>query len=283
MVNLIRNLIIISIVFALHTISAQDLQGIAYYKTKRKVEITLDSTTASSTQQKQINELLKKQFEKEYVLNFDKTGSTYKEVESLGNAASGASGIRFEAITIGGSGSGNDILYKNTKDKNFTHQRESFSKQFLVQDTLQKQDWKLENETKKIGNYTCYKATYTREVEQRRFNLNDAEKNDSITKRTIVTTAWYTPEIPVSHGPVKHWGLPGLILEVNDGSTVVICNKVVINPKEKIEIKEPTKGKKVDEATFIEIVDKKVKEMNKIYGGGKKGKNNQTIQIRIGG
>jgi GLPGLI family protein len=36
--------------------------------------------------------------------------------------------------------------------------------------------------------------------------------------------------------------LPGLILEVNDGRTVV-CVKVILNPKVKTDIKAPTKGK----------------------------------------
>ncbi|NAS29405.1 GLPGLI family protein [Flavobacteriaceae bacterium R38] len=288
MISLIRNLMIWGIVFTVGSIHAQELQGVAYYKTKRKVEITLDSTSALSGQQKQINEMLKKQFEKEYVLNFNKTASTYKEVESLGDASTGSGGIRINAITIGAGGKG-DILYRDTKNKTYTHQQESFSKQFLVQDALEERDWKLENETKQIGNYTCYKATFTREIEVQSFtsfnkNEDDAESDKKVEKRKIVTTAWYTPQIPVSHGPSTHWGLPGLILEINDGSTIMICNKVVLNPKEKVEIIEPKKGKKVNGEEFAEIVKKKVEEMNKIYGGGKKGKKNgNTFSIKIGG
>jgi GLPGLI family protein len=30
----------------------------------------------------------------------------------------------------------------------------------------------------------------------------------------VVTTAWYTPQIPVSNGPRNYHGLPGLIMEV---------------------------------------------------------------------
>ena len=49
--------------------------------------------------------------------------------------------------------------------------------------------------------------------------------------KEITISAWYTPQIPVSAGPGNYHGLPGLILEVNDGSETVICSKIVINPK----------------------------------------------------
>jgi hypothetical protein len=39
-------------------------------------------------------------------------------------------------------------------------------------------------------------------------------------------------------------GFTRLILEVNDGKTVILCSKVVLNSKTKAEIKAPTKGKK---------------------------------------
>jgi GLPGLI family protein len=55
-------------------------------------------------------------------------------------------------------------------------------------------DWVLINETKKIGAFNCLKATC-------HFRGRDY-------------IAWYTLEIPVSYGPWKFQGLPGLILEV---------------------------------------------------------------------
>jgi GLPGLI family protein len=55
-------------------------------------------------------------------------------------------------------------------------------------------NWALINETKKVGNFNCLKATC-------HFRGRDY-------------IAWYTLEIPVSHGPWKFQGLPGLILEV---------------------------------------------------------------------
>ena len=54
-------------------------------------------------------------------------------------------------------------------------------------------DWKLTNESKKIGIFKCFKAIGT-------FRGRDY-------------TAWYTNEIPLPYGPWKLQGLPGLILE----------------------------------------------------------------------
>ncbi|WP_340066826.1 GLPGLI family protein [Ascidiimonas aurantiaca] len=268
--------------FATVLVNAQDLQGKAYYKTKRKVEITLDSTAASSAQQQQLNALLQKKFQKEYVLSFNKTQSVYKEVESLGDAGD-ASGTGINIVGINLGGSGNDIYYKDVAAKTYTSQREAFSKQFLIKDSLPKMEWQLESETKQIGNYTCYKATFTKEVERRQLNLSDTAEKEKVVKETLVTTAWYTPQIPVSHGPDKYWGLPGLILEINDGSTVMICNKIVMNAQEKIDITEPVKGKKVDQKTYNEMMLKKAEEMSKIYGENRKKGNGQTFKIKIGG
>ena len=49
--------------------------------------------------------------------------------------------------------------------------------------------------------------------------------------KTIDIVAWYTPQIPVSHGPAEFGGLPGLILELTTDETVLLCSKIVMNPK----------------------------------------------------
>ena len=83
----------------------------------------------------------------------------------------------------------------------------------------------------------------------------------------ITVTAWYAPEIPVSQGPENYYGLPGLILEVNDGKTVILCSKVVLNSKEKVTIKPSTKGKVVTEKEYNKIVADKMEEMQKMNSG----------------
>ena len=72
--------------------------------------------------------------------------------------------------------------------------------------------------------------------------------------------AWYTPQVPVSHGPLEYWGLPGLILEVSAGKTTMLCSKITLNPAEKIEIKAPAKGKEVSKQEYKETIVSKMQE-----------------------
>ena len=263
-------------------LTAQDFQGVATYKTKRKVDIKLDSTQVNNDMQKQIMEMLKKQFEKTFTLTFDQNESIYKEEESLSTPQVGGS----NGLMVMTAGGGSDILYKNTKEQRFVNQNELMGKVFLVKDSIPKNEWNLESDTKNIGEYTCYKATITREIEVRkpRISFNDDKDSDEVETelQTQTITAWYTPQIPVSNGPQKYQGLPGLILEVNDGEETIICSKIVINPEDRVSIKEPNKGKEVNQDEFDVIREKKLKELQERYAP-RNGRDGESIQIRIGG
>ena len=52
-----------------------------------------------------------------------------------------------------------------------------------------------------------------------------------------------------------------LILELKDDNTQILCTKIVMNPKEKTELKEPTKGKVVTQQEYDAIIEEKTKEM----------------------
>ena len=254
-------------------LTAQNFQGVVTYKTDRKMDLKLDSTKVSSDMQKQIQEMMRKQFQKEFTLRFNMAESLYKEEESLG--APQPSGMKI--VMIGGGET--DQLYKNIKEERFSSQRDMMGKTFLVKDKLNKLEWKLEDETKKIGNYTCFKATITRKV--RNFVVSDEQEGEEHPEeREITITAWYTPEIQISNGPATYWGLPGLILETNDGSQSILCSKIVLNPKKKIEITEPTKGKVVSEEKFAKIMEQKMKEMDDHRS---KRTDGNHMEFRIGG
>ncbi|NQX86752.1 MAG: GLPGLI family protein [Flavobacteriaceae bacterium] len=259
----------------------QSFQGKAYYFSKTSVDMgDFGRKGLSEGKKKQIAERLKDMFEKTFILTFNQSESTYKEDEKL--EAPGGGGM-FKMMMGGFTDSG--LQYKNVKSKEFLQQKEFFGKQFLITDNLEKLDWKLSGETKKIGQYLCMKATATKALNETDFtsmrmkrkghdkeNTKDTEKGDDLEQeveipKEIEITAWYTLEIPVNQGPGEYWGLPGLILEVNADRTTILCSKIVMNPKDKTTINKPKKGKKVTKEAYNTIVKKKTKEMQEMYQG----------------
>ena len=293
--------IIFVLVFAVASsfgLRAQEFQGMAIYESKTS---TSDFKTRmqgnkdmTPDMQKMIEERMKKMFEKTFILNFDKSASIYKEEEKLDAPGQGGGGMRMMASMTGGGG----IFYKNVKNKSYTVDKDFMGKEFLVKDSLPNLKWKMESETRVIGGYNCFKATAVRAASKTDFRNLRPKKEETLktkaaepTKKTsfmdemdmpkeTVIIAWYTPEIPVNQGPENYWGLPGLILEVNDGKTVILCSKVVLNSKVKADIKAPTKGKVISQKEFDETVIKKMeefREMNQGRGG------NGGMRMRIGG
>ena len=78
--------------------------------------------------------------------------------------------------------------------------------------------------------------------------------------------AWYTVQVPVSHGPSEFWGLPGLILEVSADDTTMLCSKIVINPKETIEILAPKKGEEINKEDYQATVIEKMQDFRNNRG-----------------
>ena len=239
-----------------------------------------------------IEDRMKGMFEKTFILNFDKSTSTYREEEKLetpGTQSPFGGGFKMMSSIMGGGGT----FYKDIKEKKYTVDKEFMGKEFLVKDSLPKLQWKMESETRQIGGYNCFKATAVLAVSKsdlRNVKFKDdkkqAEKTESKTTNimeelempeTTTITAWYTPEIPVSHGPENYWGLPGLILEANDGKTTVLCSKLVLNPKEKAVIKAPTNGKVVSQKEYDKIVIEKMDEVRKMNSG----RNGNMMQMRM--
>ena len=282
MTVIIRVIVVALAVVFTTAVGAQEFQGVATYKTQRKVDIKLDSTKINSDLQAKMLEMMKKQFQKTFLLTFNKEASIYKQEEELDKPNVGmGDGIQFVSI---GDGGGSDVLYKNTKEERYAEQVDTYGKIFLVKDNIEKLNWKLGPETKYIGEYQCFKATYTKMVEKPRIAFDDEvdlDKEPEMEERTV--TAWYTPQIPVNNGPSNYQGLPGLILEIHDGKLTIICSKIVLNPEDKVEITEPTKGKEVNQEAYEKIMDKKAEEMMERYRPRSGDREGESISIRIGG
>ena len=297
--------IVISFVLILSFLSSyaqKDFQGLAVYESKtstsdfkKRFEGNKEMTP---DMQKMIEERMKKMFEKTFILNFDKQASIYKEEEKLDSPGQGGGGVRVMSSFMGGGGT----YYKNVKDRNYTVDKEFMGKEFLIKDSLPNYAWKMESETKQIGGYNCFKATVVLPASKTDFrnfrpkketkesvnkdstNTKEASKKTSFMDdielpKDVTIIAWYTPEIPINQGPENYWGLPGLILEVNDGKTIILCSKIVLNAKEKVEIKAPTNGDKISQKKYDETIINKMEEfrqMNQGKGG------NGNMQIRMG-
>jgi GLPGLI family protein len=247
-------------------LQAQGFQGKAEYLSKvilkNKPETTEKKSGEDAAFSVSFLELMKSASEKTYLLTFNKQECLYEEMQKLDKPKAPSNGMVM-SVTFSGDGKS----YLDTKAKTKIVEDEIFGKEFLIVDALEKLDWKLIDETKKIGDYTCYKAEIVIPVTEKQksaykdFLKRQESKTSLFTMqepKDKVVTAWYTPEIPVSLGPKNYWGLPGLILEVNEGNLIVLCSKVTLSSKAVAEIKKPNIGKKVTQAEFDALEKEKL-------------------------
>mgnify|MGYP001163826649 FL=1 len=246
---------------------AQDFQGKAFYMSKLSVDKSWMDNPRFASRKAYLNDMIKKNTEKNYVLAFNSTESFYTEQEKIDVGEGG--GYNWMATYMG-----NNIgkLYKNTQEKVTVNETEMMGKFFLITDPIENKKWKMTGESKKIGQYTCYKATYEKEVTERVFSFGSQNQNqNNMETKTVEVVAWFTPEIPVSTGPSWYQGLPGLILEVNDDKTTILCTKIVLNPDEKSKIKRPKKGKIISNSDFVVLQDQKRQEAREMWQRGRRG------------
>ncbi len=232
---------------------AQEFQGKAEYVFKMIPKNDKSDLEAKSEDEKQIYDAvksaLKKLGEKKFELIFTKSESIFKEIVELENPGLDQNSDNL-IITI----PQNVDKYINLKDKISLEQSDIFDKEFTISESLTPFNWKLLEEIKKIGEYTCHKAeviipvsdaerTEYEEYLKREAKKSQLFKMEEPKPQTI--TAWYTPEIPVSFGPENYWGLPGLILELDEKNSITLCSKVTLSNKAKEKIKAPNKEKKL--------------------------------------
>ncbi len=271
MKKIILSILLIS---SLSVFSQKNFQGKAVYMSKTTMDMSRFDKMPEQ-RKKQIMARMKSFLEKTYTLNFNKAESSFKENVVL--EGPGASGPSW------GRSNGQGSIYKNLTDKKMIEDVEQFSKRFLIVENMDQPKWELGMESKKIGNYTCYKATLVKEdnsidfgsIFGRRGRGGEKKKDSTNTKekevvkepeaKMLTVTAWYTPQIPVSAGPDKYYGLPGLILELNTGRTTMLCTEISISSDETVEIKEPKKGKEVTREEYNIIVKKKTEELKERF------------------
>ena len=115
-----KKIVIASLLLICGFAKAQNFQGMAVYESKTSTaEFTKGfsgNKDITPEMQKQIEERMRKMFEKTFVLNFDKSASIYKEEEKL-DAPGQQGGGRMMTSMMGGGGT----HYKNVKEKQYMY------------------------------------------------------------------------------------------------------------------------------------------------------------------
>lgn len=123
------------------------------------------------------------------------------------------------------------VVYKNYPEGKTTVHDFLSSQYYVYEDDLNPQDWNIEDSTKTVLGHECQKATCNFRGRQ--------------------WTAWFATDVPISDGPWKFGGLPGLVMEVYDkGRQQYFC----INGLQKVD----------NEPIEFGILDKKCKKPQKI-------------------
>jgi GLPGLI family protein len=265
-----KNITILFILISTLSFS-QEFQGKASYFSKTifndkiKVEDSGSKKEINPAMEKAFQEALKAASEKSYLLTFNKAECVYEQEQQLEKPKAASSGMQISISFSSSEGK----KYINAKNKTSINEDEIFGKEFLIVAPIEKPNWELVDESKKIGDYSCFKAKLLIPVsEKQKKEYEEFLKKEAIKSSLFkleepkdkIITAWYTPEIPVSFGPNNYWGLPGLILEINEPELIILCSKVVLNTKG-TTIKVPNKGQKVSQKEFDAIQKKKYDSM----------------------
>jgi GLPGLI family protein len=179
----------------------------------------------------------------EFKLNFSNNNSVFYYNSTLKKSQYS---VNIPLIIAQGMG-----FYYSDKEKGiFLNQKTIDDEYFIIQDSIATLKWKLTEENKKIGTYLCYKAT--RETPS--YKLDENGKIIGVGVPEIVV-AWYCPQLPFSHGPNGNYGLPGLILELQQGMSFFYLKSLDLKPNAKIKIAKPLKGKLVSPKEYQELYD----------------------------
>lgn len=221
----------ILLLLSINSYTQSTFSGVIHYESNyssKKINNYFAIIRDSINNMKQIEEidnLLLNSKKVESTLKFYSYKSIYAVDKKISINNHGNLAEKFSILSAGGS----NKYYVNNKTKTLQILNcETLDKCFIIKSKPKK--WQLTQESKMISGYLCYKATRT-------------AKNVNI-------IAWYTPHINANFGPKGEFGLPGLILELENSSIVFKAIKVILNPIEAIEIEEFKNGTHVTEEVF---------------------------------
>lgn len=251
---------------------AQDIKGYVVYQQHEKFgnsegeSENLKDSNIDPELLKQIQEQFQKGFSSVFELYFYNHQSKYQKQESL-EPVKPNSGF---SMTVTKDGD-DHVLFKDIKKNETIEVTDFYSRTFYIKDSLTIPKWEITQETKQIGEYLCIKAMQIIPVSKEALEAYEKEMEKSNAKKTNFLTplqpkekrieAWFTPQIPIGHGPSRYHGLPGLILELKVDKEVFLATKIVLQSKDLKPIEFPKVKKALTQKEFAEMKKKKYESL----------------------
>lgn len=129
------------------------------------------------------------------------------------------------------------VVYKNLPAGKMTVTDGVSTQDFVYEDTLNACQWQIEDSSKVVLGYQCQKATCN--------------------FRGRHWTAWFASDVPVSDGPWKLGGLPGLIMEAYDRGNqlyFLITGMQKVNDEPIIQDQSSGRNPKFEKTTRIQLL-----------------------------
>lgn len=166
-----------------------------------------------------------------FSLQFNKDKSKFTAIDNIG-VNSFYSKMAYISYTCGYD------FYCDNKSKIQLFKKQSNT---LITSKTKEFSWSITSETKFIDKYLCYKAIY---------KIDYLAGDNKLKTRFI--TAWFAPSLPFPYGPKEYYGLPGLILELQEYDTVFLATKIELSDQI-LEISFP-QGKTITEEEYIKRI-----------------------------
>lgn len=179
------------------------------------------------------------------ILYYTPTATLYKngqEEPATTNTTSGGANVMIKMDMP------EEIVFQDITAGKTYEQKEFMGRQFLITGDVAQNKWKMTGRQKEIAGYPCMQATLI-------------EDKDTL-------NAWFTSAIPVASGPANMAGLPGMILEINNGDEMkIVAVNIQEGAPDKSLMEKPKAGKKISKEEFEKMVTEKTKEMEQANGG----------------
>lgn len=226
------------LVFQTTELKAQPMEGtIRYLRTQNWAKMMSSVDYISKNQRDRMMYMwgTRSEWKTYTLLYFNSTESKYENSEE--EAEPGSEGWSNRKETF--------FMKRNFKDYILYDGITLMGKTYLIRDSIVPPVWKIMNDMKEVAGHICMNASM----------------NDTLRKQS--TIVWFALDMPVSAGPDRFTGLPGIILEVdvNNGALVMTADKIDMKPlTTELDVPAKIKGKKIDLANYNNLIEKQIKE-----------------------